>query len=74
MLEKVKEVTRTGKHIHLDYARFADELVVLVDGFKKWRWLIRAALTRLNQEFLKLGVELNTEKTKVVDLSEGGVL
>ena len=73
MLEKAKESTRTGKYIHLEYARFADDLVVLVDGFKKWRWLTRAVMTRLRQEFQKLGVELNTEKTKVVDLSAGGM-
>jgi RNA-directed DNA polymerase len=73
MLEKAKEVTRTGKYIHLEYARFADDLVVLVDGFRKWRWLVKAVMTRLSQEFQKLGVELNTEKTKVVDLSAGGV-
>ena len=73
MLEKAKEVTRTGKYIHLEYARFADDLVVLVDGFRKWRWLVKAVMTRLRQGFQKLGVELNTEKTKVVDLAEGGV-
>jgi len=73
MLERAKEVTRTGKYIHLEYARFADDLVVLVDGFRKWRWLVKAVMTRLGQEFQKLGVELNTEKTKVVDLSAGGV-
>ena len=73
MLERAKEVTRTGKYIHLEYARFADDLVVLVDGFRKWRWLVKAVVTRLGQEFQKLGVELNTEKTKVVDLSAGGV-
>lgn len=73
MLEKAKEVTRTGKYIHLEYARFADDLVVLVDGFRKWRWLVKAVMKRLRQEFQKLGVELNTEKTKVVDLSAGGV-
>ena len=69
MLEKAKEVTRTGKYVHLEYARFADDLVVLIDGFKKWRWLTRAVLKRLRQEFDKLGVELNLEKTRVVDLS-----
>jgi len=73
MLEKAKEVTRTGKYLHLEYARFADDLVVLVDGFKKWRWLIVAVKKRLRQEFDKLDVELNLEKTKVVDLSKGGV-
>ena len=46
-------------------------LVVLIDGFKKWRWLTRAVLKRLRQEFDKLGVELNLEKTIVVDLSVG---
>ena len=34
---------------------------------------MKAVMTRLGQEFQKLGVELNTEKTKVVDLSAGGV-
>ena len=72
-LEKAKEVTRTGKYIYLEYARFADDLVVLVDGFRKWGWLVKAVMTRLRQEFQKLGVDLNTEKTKVVDLSAGGV-
>ena len=73
MLEKAKEVTRTGKYIHLEYARIADDLVVLVDGFRKWRWLDKAVMTQLSQEFQKLGVELNAEKTKVVDLSAGSV-
>jgi len=71
MLEKAKEVTRTGKYIHLEYARFADDLVVLVDGFNKWKWLTDAVMKRLHQEFDKLGVELNLEKTRVVDLSKG---
>ena len=69
MLEKAKEVTRTGKYVHLEYARFADDLTVMVDGFKKWQWLVKAVMTRLRQEFHKLGVEFNMEKTKVVDLS-----
>ena len=73
MLEKAKEVTRTSKYIHLEYARIADDLVVLVDGFRKWRWLDKAVMTQLGQEFQKLGVELNAEKTKVVDLSAGSV-
>ena len=73
MLERAKEATRTGEYIHLEYARFADDLVVLVDSFRKWRWLVRAVMTRLREEFQKLGVAINTEKTKVVDLAEGDV-
>ena len=32
MLEKAKDVTRRGEYTHLEYARYADDLVVLVDG------------------------------------------
>ena len=71
MLEKAKEVTRTGKYIHLDYATLADDLMVLVDGFRKWRWLIEAAMWPLCQELV---AELNTENTKAVGLSDRGIL
>jgi RNA-directed DNA polymerase len=70
MLEKAKEVTRRGKYTYLEYARFADDLVILVDGFRKWDWLAKAAYKRLLQEFAKLGVEVNPEKTRVVDLAQ----
>lgn len=39
MLEKAKETTREGKYIHLEYARFADDCVIMVDGHQKWDWL-----------------------------------
>ncbi|MGW8181042.1 MAG: reverse transcriptase domain-containing protein, partial [bacterium] len=51
MLERAKEVTRRGRFTYIEYARFADDLVILVDGFKKWEWLIKAAYKRLVQEF-----------------------
>ena len=35
MLEKAKEVTRNGRYTYVEYARFADDLVVLVDGYGK---------------------------------------
>jgi len=69
MLERAKEVTRCGRFTYIEYARFADDLVVLVDGFRKWEWLLRAAYKRLEEEFEKLDVQLNQEKTRIVDLS-----
>ena len=39
MLEKAKAVTKTGPYIHVEYARFADDLVVLVDGHTKNDWI-----------------------------------
>ena len=69
MLEKANEVTRYGKFTYIEYARFADDLVVLVDGFGKWEWLLKAAYKRLVEEFEKLDVQMNQEKTRIVDLS-----
>jgi len=69
MLEKAKEVTRNGRYTYIEYARFADDLVVLVDGFRKWEWLLKAAFKRLREEFEKLGVQMNRDKTRIVDLT-----
>jgi RNA-directed DNA polymerase len=69
MLERAKEVTRYGRFTYIEYARFADDLVVLVDGFGKWQWLLKAAYRRLVEEFEKLDVRMNQEKTRIVDLS-----
>jgi len=69
MLERAKEVTRCGRFTYIEYARFADDLVILVDGFRKWEWLLKAAYKRLVQEFEKLDVQVNQEKTRIVDLT-----
>ncbi len=69
MLERAKQVTRQGEYTHIEYARFADDLVVLVNGFWKWNWLLKAAYKRLRQEFDKLDVQMNQDKTRIVDLT-----
>jgi RNA-directed DNA polymerase len=71
MLEKAKEVTRQGRYRYLEYARFADDLVVLVDGHSRWDWLSKAAYRRLLEELAKLDLQINMEKTRVVDLTKG---
>lgn len=69
MLEKAKLVTQSNGYTNIEYVRFADDIVVLVQGFKTKRWLIKAVQTRLNEEFDRLGVSVNEEKTRVVDLT-----
>ena len=69
MLERAKEVTRKGRFTYIEYARFADDMVILVDGFRKWEWLLNAAYKRLVEEFETLDVQMNEEKTRIVDLS-----
>jgi len=69
MLERAKEVTRCGRYTYIEYARFADDLVILVDGYRKWKWLLQAVYQRLLEEFAKLDVQINTEKTRQGDLT-----
>jgi len=71
MLERAREVTRNGKYTYIEYARFADDLVVLIDAYKRHDWLIGAVTKRLREEFGKLQVEINDEKSRTVDLERG---
>jgi RNA-directed DNA polymerase len=71
MLERAKEVTRNGRYTYIEYARFADDLVILVDGYGRWDWLKEAVWQRLAEELAKLDVELNHDKTRRLDLSQG---
>jgi RNA-directed DNA polymerase len=71
MLERAREVTRDGKYTYVEYARFADDLVVLIDAYKRHDWLIGAVTKRLREEFAKLQVEINDEKSRTVNLKRG---
>ena len=71
MLERAREVTRDGEYTALEYVRFADDLVVFVDGRTCHDWLLEAVQKRLRQELAKLQVEVNEEKTRTVDLKRG---
>ena len=71
MLEKAKEVTATDGYQHIEYARWADDIIILVDGYRKWDWLYRGVNKRLKEEFIKLDVTLNYDKTRQVDLAKG---
>jgi RNA-directed DNA polymerase len=68
MLERAKETTRNGKYTYVEYARFADDLVVLIDAHPRNGWLLGAVNKRLREEFAKLQVEINEEKSRIVDL------
>src|SRR5258708_33953550 len=71
MLERAKAVTRDGKYVNLEYARFADDVVILIDAHPKHDWLLKAVDQRLREEFAKLQVQINDEKSRVVDLARG---
>ena len=71
MLERAKEVTRRGQYTYVEYARYADDLVILVDAYPQHDWLLKAVERRLREELAELGVEVNEEKRRVVDLAKG---
>jgi RNA-directed DNA polymerase len=71
MLEKAIDTTRNGKYTSIRYARFADDLVILIDAHPRHHWLIKAVNRRLREELAKLRVEINEEKSRVVDLAKG---
>jgi RNA-directed DNA polymerase len=71
MLERAKEVTMYRELAMIEYARFADDLVILVSAHPQQRWLRKAVKKRLHEELVKLDVEVNEEKTRTVDLRKG---
>jgi RNA-directed DNA polymerase len=71
MLERAREVTRNGKYTYIEYARFADDLVILIDEYKRHDWLMGVVEKRLREEFGKLQVEINDKKRRTVDLERG---
>ena len=71
MLERAKEVTRCGKYTYIEYARFADDLVILIDAHPKHAWLKAAVEKRLREELATLQVEINEDKSRIVDLGRG---
>ncbi len=72
MLERAKAVTGHGTATYLEYARYADDLVILVDAQRRHDWLLKTVDQRLREELAKLALSLNEAKTRTVDLTRGG--
>jgi RNA-directed DNA polymerase len=72
MLERAKATTRNGGFTQVEYARYADDLVILVNDYWRNAWLLRAVDRRLREELAKLDLKLNDEKSRIVDLMKGG--
>ena len=71
MLEKAVDITRRGKSTNVQYARFADDMVVLIDAERRNDWLVKAIDRRLREELAKLRVAINEDKSRMVDLKTG---
>jgi RNA-directed DNA polymerase len=72
MLEKAVDTTRRGnKSTSVQYARFADDMVILIEAERRSDWLVRAVDRRLREELAKLRVAINEDKSRMVDLKKG---
>src|SRR3984893_9022565 len=71
MLERAMETTRNGKYTYVQYARFADDLVILIDSYPRHDWLVKAVNKRLREELARLRVEINEEKSRLANLAKG---
>jgi RNA-directed DNA polymerase len=71
LLEKAKETTQLGPHTNVEYARFADDLVVLVNWHPRQDGVVESIDRRLREELTAIQVEVNVEKSRIVDLMKG---
>lgn len=69
--DAIRRRTAEGPYEAVNYHRFADDIVITVSGHHSKRGWAQRALQRLREHLAPLGVELNAEKTKVVNLLNG---
>jgi len=74
MLERAKAVPRRGTYTYLEYARLADDLVIVVDAYRDHAGLRHAVDKRLRQAWAILQVAIQEEKSRMVDLAPGATL
>jgi len=72
MMERAREVTCRKGYYNVDFIRSADDMVILVHGHPNEDWLVEKVQKRLKEQLDKLQVQMNEDKTKVVNLREGG--
>jgi len=68
----IRRKTAEGEYEAVNYHRFADDIVITVSGHHTKRGWAERALQRLQEQIKPLGVDLNMEKTKVVNMLDGG--
>jgi RNA-directed DNA polymerase len=69
--DAIRRKTTEGNYEAVNYHRFADDIVITLSGHHTKRGGAERALQRLQEQFALIGVELNQEKTKVVNLLKG---
>lgn len=71
--ETIRHKTKEGPFEAVNYHRFADDIVITVSGHSTKRGWAERALQRLQEQIGPLGVDLNLDKTRLVDTLKGEV-
>jgi RNA-directed DNA polymerase len=71
VFEAIRRKTAEGSFEAVNYHRFADDIVITVSGHSSKRGWAERALQCLQEQLVPLGVELNRNKTKVVNALKG---
>jgi group II intron reverse transcriptase/maturase len=71
LFDAIRRKTAEGNYEAVNYHRFADDVVITVSGHHTKRSWAERALQRLQEQFALIGVELNPEKTKLVNTLKG---
>jgi group II intron reverse transcriptase/maturase len=69
--DAIRHKTAEGDYEAVNYHRFADDIVITVSGHHTKRGWAERARQRLREQFASIGVELNAEKTKLVNTLRG---
>jgi RNA-directed DNA polymerase len=72
MEQEMAKRRREGRWERVIYTRYADDMVILVDGYPQWQPHVAMIQRRLGEELRKVEVEINEEKTRVVDFASSG--
>ena len=70
-LDAIRRKTAEGNYEAVNYHRFADDMVITVSGHSSKRGWAKLVLQRLRERLEPLGVELNLEKTRMVNVLKG---
>ena len=71
MFERAKRETARRGFENMEYCRFADDTVILINGHEAVDWLVSKSYKRLREELAKLKINLNVEKTKIINMNQG---
>lgn len=69
--DHIRRTTAEGPFEAVNYHRFADDIVITVSGHHTKNGWAERAIQRLKEHLVPLGVSLNKEKTKMVNMLKG---